>query len=100
MSKALINQPVEDERRLDRSDIAIAAGLRTARGRRVAVTVRNISPDGFMAEGGASMVPGVPVTLDLNGTAVEARIVWKRSGHIGGAFLNPIDRATLSELKS
>jgi hypothetical protein len=53
-----------------------------------------------MAEGGSTIVPGVPVTLDLNGTEVEARIVWKRSGHIGGAFLEPIDRQTLQSLQA
>jgi hypothetical protein len=90
---------VTDDRCLDRSDTAIAAGLRTERGRRVAVTVRNISSNGFMAEGGSTMVPGIPVTLDLNGTAVAARIVWKRSGHVGGAFLEPIDRQTLKLLQ-
>ncbi|MDB5702709.1 MAG: hypothetical protein JWL66_2908 [Sphingomonadales bacterium] len=99
MKTAIFNQPAEDDRCLERSDIAIAAGLRTARGRRVAVTVRNISPNGFMAEGGSTMVPGVPVTLDLNGTIVPARIVWKRSGHIGGAFLEPIDGQTLKLLQ-
>ncbi|MDB5713441.1 MAG: hypothetical protein JWO15_838 [Sphingomonadales bacterium] len=100
MKAAMFKQAVEDDRCLERSETAIAAGLRTARGRRVAVTVRNISPDGFMAEGGSTIVPGVPVTLDLNGTEVEARIVWKRSGHIGGAFLEPIDRQTLQSLQA
>jgi hypothetical protein len=96
MSTALYTPIIEDDRRLDRSEIAIAAGLRTTRGRRVAVTIRNISINGFMAEGGGTMLPGLPVTLDLNGTVLEARIVWKRSGHIGGAFLQPIDRETLT----
>jgi len=98
MNTALYTPIVEDERRPDRADIALAAGLRTARGRRVAVTIRNISTDGFMAEGGGTMVPGLPVTLDLNGTILQARIVWKRSGHVGGAFLQPIDGETLTRL--
>jgi hypothetical protein len=98
MNTALYTPIVDDDRRLHRADIAIAAGIRTARGRRIPVTVRNISTNGFMAEGGANMVPGVPVTLDLNGTTIEARIVWKRAGHVGGAFLNPIDGETLAGL--
>lgn len=100
MSTALYTPIVEDDRQLDRAEIAIAAGLRTARGRRVAVTVRNISTNGFMAEGGGTMVPGLPVTLDLNGIILEARIVWKRSGHVGGAFLQPIDSELLARLNA
>lgn len=100
MKTAVYSSVMEDDRVLDRSEIAIAAGLRTARGRKIAVTVRNISPEGFMAEGGGTMVPGVPVTLDLNGAALEARIVWKRSGHIGGSFLHPIDAEILGSLKT
>lgn len=98
MKTALYTPIIEDDRRFDRSDIAIAAGLRTARGRRVAITIRNISTDGFMAEGGGTMVPGVLVTLDLNGTPLESRIVWKRAGHIGGAFLNPITSEVLNAI--
>lgn len=100
MSTALYKPIVEDERRLDRADIALAAGLRNTRGRRVAVTVRNISINGFMAEGGTSMVPGIPVSLDLNGAVFEARIVWKRGGHVGGAFLAPIDPETVASLNA
>lgn len=98
MKTALFTPIIEDDRRIDRSEIAIAAGLRTARGRRVAIIVRNLSADGFMAEGGGTMIPGVPVTLDLNGTLLEARIVWKRAGHIGGAFLDPISAETLKAI--
>ncbi|WP_367271434.1 PilZ domain-containing protein [Sphingomonas sp.] len=91
---------VADDRRPDRAHIAVAAGLRTARGTRLAITVRNISLNGFMAEGGRTMMPGAPVALDMNGIVIEARIIWKRAGHIGGAFLQPIDGATLIVLEA
>jgi hypothetical protein len=98
MKSALYTPIIDDDRRIDRSEMAIAAGLRTARGRRVAITVRNISTNGFMAEGGSTMVPGIPVTLDLNGILLEARIIWKRAGHVGGAFLSPITGEVLSAI--
>ncbi|CAN5240833.1 hypothetical protein BH09PSE3_BH09PSE3_13350 [soil metagenome] len=98
MSIALYKPIVEDERRLGRADVTVAAGLRTERGRRVPVTIRNISTNGFMAEGGGAMTPGLLVLLDLNGTAYEARIVWKRGGHVGGAFTQPIDSEALARL--
>jgi hypothetical protein len=100
MNNAMSTPSIEDERQLDRSEIALAAGLRTARGRRVAVTVRNISIDGFMAEGGGTMVPGVPVTLVLDETVIDARIVWKRAGHVGGAFTVPLEKELLVRLNA
>jgi hypothetical protein len=98
MKTALYAPNIEDDRRIERSELGIAAGLRTARGRRVAIIIRNISTDGFMAEGGGTMIPGVPVTLDLNGTLLEARIVWKRAGHVGGAFLSPVASEVLNAI--
>lgn len=99
MNTAIHTPIVEDERLLDRAEIALVGELRTARGRRVAVTVRNVSPQGFMAEGGSRMVPGLAVTLALNGLELEARIVWNRSGHVGGSFVQPIETATLANLQ-
>jgi hypothetical protein len=86
-----------DERGAERIEIGIAAGLRSLPGRRVPVIVRNVSIDGFMAEGGETLVPGMPVMLDLfDGRSFSARIVWKRAGCCGGAFTTPLDAATLA----
>jgi len=86
-----------DERIAERLEVDIAAGLRSLPGRRVPVLLRNVSIDGFMAEGGETLIPGVPVMLDLfDGRGFPARIVWKRDGHCGGAFATPLDSATLA----
>jgi hypothetical protein len=86
-----------DERGAERIDTEIAAGLRSLPGRRVPVVLRNVSIDGFMAEGGEPLLPGMPVMLDLfDGRGFPARIVWKRDGHCGGAFTTPLDAATLA----
>lgn len=82
--------PIADDRLSDRAEVQIAAGLRTSGGRRVPIVVRNISPDGFMAEGASMMVPGSIVSLDIGVASFEVRIVWKRSGHIGGMFIEPL----------
>jgi len=89
----------EDERGTMRLDVNIAAGLRTARGKRLPVLLRNVSLYGFMAEGGATLIPGTTVVLDLfDGTAFESRIVWKRDGHVGGAFISPISDEKLAAI--
>jgi hypothetical protein len=88
---------VADERGADRLETDIAAGLRALTGRRVPVVLRNVSVDGFMAEGCESLVPGMPIMLDLfDGRTFPARIVWKREGFCGGAFNTPISTATLA----
>ncbi len=88
-----------DERGAERVEIEIAAGLRSLPGRRMPVVLRNVSVDGFMAEGGDTLVPGMPVMLDLfDGRGFPARIVWKRDGHCGGAFATPLDAATLATI--
>jgi len=89
----------EDERRSERTDVDIAAGLRTSRGKRVPALIRNVSAHGFMAECGAALVPGTAVTLDLfDGTALAARVAWRREGHIGAAFVDPISDEMLAAI--
>lgn len=86
-----------DGRGGERTEVDIAAELRSLPGRRVPVRLRNVSMDGFMAEGGETLVPGMAVMLDLfDGRGFSARIVWKRDGHCGGAFATPLDAATLA----
>jgi hypothetical protein len=88
-----------EERRFARIDVDIAAGLRSASGRRASIIVRNVSVDGFMAEGAQNCVPGLPATFVLfDGRSFAARIVWKRDGHIGCAFETPLDAATLASI--
>lgn len=89
-----------DERAAERLEVDIAAGLRSQPGRRrVPILIRNVSIHGFMAEGGANLLPGMPVILDLfDGRSIPARIVWKRDGHVGGAFATPLDAETLASL--
>jgi hypothetical protein len=96
MPQSALKTANSDERTVERLVVAIAAGLRSANGRRVPVMLRNLSSDGFMCEGGSSVAPGCLVTLDLfDGRSFEGRIVWKRSGHVGGAFITPVDEAVL-----
>ncbi len=99
MTTATVPKPLAEERRVQRIDVDIAAGLRSQPGRRVPVVIRNVSLDGFMAEGAQNFVPGLPVMLDLfDGRSFAARIVWKRDGHIGGAFATPLDVASLASI--
>ncbi len=99
MSKPNVNATARDERGTDRLEVEIAAGLRSQGGRRLPVLIRNISVDGFMVEGGQTLAPGLPVTLELfDGRKLPARVVWKREGHIGAAFETPLDLGLLASI--
>ncbi len=98
MAKTSLAAAIEDDRRSDRTGVRISAGVRTARGRRVPVVVRNISCHGFMAEGAAAIVPGSIVTLDIDDQHFEARIAWRRDGHVGGAFIAPVSENVLAAI--
>ena len=59
--------------------------------RGIAITVRNISTAGFMAECGETVRIGSYVVLDIPGIgAVEAQIRWQIGQRMGGMFLDPI----------
>ena len=52
----------------------------------------NISSHGFMAETSALLAPGARIFLTLPGVScVSARVVWARSGRIGGEFSEAVD---------
>ena len=54
--------------------------------------VRNISPDGAMAQVGSSFVEDEDVILDFRfEEQIHARIAWVRDGHVGLRFATPID---------
>jgi hypothetical protein len=60
----------------------------------VEVTVRNLSPAGFMAECAEPVRIGSYVTLDVPGIGpVQAQIRWQIGIRMGGMFLDPISLA-------
>lgn len=88
-----------DDRRSDRAEARIAAGLHTAQGRRVPIVIRNLSCHGFMAEGAAVLVPGSLVKLAVADLPdIEARIVWRRDGHIGVSFMTPLAEEDVAKI--
>ena len=84
-----------DERRSARNDVRLAATLRA--GPTVhSVVVFNVSAHGVMAEMDATLPPGRPVIVELEGLApTRGRVAWVRQGHLGVAFDAPL---TLSAL--
>lgn len=79
-----------DERRSRRAAVRIAAHLTTPRWQRAAITVTNMSDDGFMARCDLPLAPGMPVAVEFeDGRIAKARVVWRRPGLIGAAFDTP-----------
>jgi hypothetical protein len=82
----------ELRRREARVEIQAAVPLRELGHPAVDARLVNLSSHGFMAETDALIEPGSRVWLTLPGlTRANARVVWCRSGRIGGEFAEPID---------
>ena len=78
-------------RRASRQPMDEAARLGRSATYQVEVTVRNVSPCGFMAECPEAIGIGSYVTLDIPGLgAVEAQVRWQIGARIGGMFTDPI----------
>jgi hypothetical protein len=61
-----------------------------------AITIRNISADGFMAEAAAKLHPGTSFGIVIPGCGiVRATVRWHDEGLIGGQFRRPIDTQQL-----
>jgi hypothetical protein len=85
------NAALLDDRRSRRTDIRLPATIDAGPGRVFAVTVLNISAHGVMAEAGAQLVPGRPVTVAMARLSKAAgRVAWLRDGHVGIAFVEPL----------
>lgn len=79
-------------RREPRIELAADVGLRELGATGVGARLVNISSRGFMAETRALVASGSRIWLTLPGLPrVNARVVWARSGRIGGEFAEPID---------
>ena len=91
MIASTTNAVLLDDRRSRRTDIRLPAMIDAGPGRAYAVTVLNVSAHGVMAESGAQLVPGRPVTVAMAGIGKAAgRVAWLRDGHVGVAFVEPL----------
>jgi hypothetical protein len=55
-------------------------------------TVRNLSPGGMMAQGGAALATGARVSVSLrNIGTVQGKVAWAENGRYGIAFDTEID---------
>lgn len=91
-AKIAHDQDAEARRREPRVELNAAVPLRELGHPAVDARLVNISSHGFMAETDALIEPGSRVWLTLPGLArANARVVWARSGRIGGEFTEPVD---------
>jgi hypothetical protein len=85
------NAAPQDDRRSRRTDVRLSATVDAGPGRVYPVVVLNVSAHGVMAELGAHVVPGRPVTVTMAGLDRKAgRVAWLRDGHVGIAFVEPL----------
>jgi len=79
------------QRRAVRRPLDVPTELSDRADYRIEVTVRNVSPCGFMAECPAVVPIGSRVTLDVPGLGpVDAQVRWQTGPRMGGMFLDPI----------
>lgn len=77
----------------DRDSLLLVADI-VAEGEASAVrhTVRNLSPGGMMAQGGAPLATGARVSVNLrNIGTVQGKVAWAENGRYGIAFDKEID---------
>jgi hypothetical protein len=88
--------PEGDGRRAPRRIVNLAAALREAGATTAAITVINISTDGFKAEGEEPFQRGGEVWLKLPGfEARRSHIVWANGKEAGCKFENPLHQSEL-----
>lgn len=81
-------------RRGSRLAVDEAAHLKRSATYQIAVTVRNLSSSGFMAECSEAVGIGSIVMLDVPGVGpIEAQVRWQLGARMGGMFTHPISLA-------
>lgn len=79
------------ERQSERTPVAATTSMRSERWYSIEVTVRDVSPVGFMAECPHPIAIGSSVWLDVPGIGpIQAQVRWQLAGRMGGLFLDPI----------
>ena len=88
--------PLPEGRKAERRVVNMAARLREPGAIVTDVEVRNLSTDGFMAQGDFSVETGTYVWLKLNGLeAMSCRTVWIDGDKAGFEFVNTLHPATV-----
>ncbi len=91
MSKSNAAALPNDDRRSLRTYVQMRATLAAAPGKRVEVSVVNVSASGMMIETPANFVPGRPVSVDVESIGTfTGKTAWARDGHIGLTFDKPL----------
>jgi hypothetical protein len=91
-AKIALDREAEPRRREPRIDVVAEIPLRPLGLTAVEARLLNVSSHGFMAETEALVEAGCRVWLSLPGAGRHnARVVWTRSGRVGGEFAEAID---------
>lgn len=82
-----------DTRQEQRDSLFLLAQLRVdGQDRASQVKVRNLSPNGMMAEGDVKVIRGSAVSVDLRNLGwVDGTVAWRQDNRFGIAFIEEID---------
>lgn len=83
-------------RKAERKPVHGTAALRRSGYNKVAVTVLDLSTDGFRVETFSGITVGAPVWITLPGlSAIEAKVMWVRGDQLGCRFITPLHPSVL-----
>jgi PilZ domain len=95
-ARLAVQSPAQDQRRAQRKTVSVAADMRLLGYHGFDVVVRDISELGFKVESPVKVASGSIVRLRLPGLGMLlGKIIWARSGHLGGEFINPVSPSRL-----
>lgn len=87
-----LKRPARFSSRAYRRGVSIPAALLLRDDRVLEITVRNLSPRGFMGQCGAPLEEGDRIGIDLPGYGIAPAVVrWSEDGEVGCQFRRPID---------
>ncbi len=95
-ARLAVHAPAPDTRRAKRTPVAVVADMRLLGYHGFDVVVRDISELGFKVESPVKVTTGSIVRLRLPGLGMLlGKVVWNRSGCLGGEFINPVSPSRL-----
>ncbi len=90
------NEARSNRRKRDRRDVRLGATIRDSDARPLDAVVHDLSATGFLVQSSDALRIGSVVRIGLSGIGSSAaRVLWKRDGLCGCAFIEPISEADI-----
>ena len=97
LTAQLATESSPDNRRAERCEVALGAGLRQRGASSITVQILDLSTTGFRATTHLELEPGTDLWLKLPGLeSLHGRVAWMRGHLLGGEFVQPLHPAVLA----